>query len=299
MTRPQGSGSVERLCAVTGVSRASYYRSWAASAPKAEETELRDMVQRLALAHRPYGYRRITELVRREGWPANRKRIARMMRQDNLLALRKPVFRPPTTNSRHSWRVWPNLARYLAPTGVNQLWVADITYVRLAEAFVYLAVILDAFSRKVVGWAMADHLQASLALEALDMALRTREVSPGALVHHSDRGIQYACGDYIGRLEAAGVQPSMSRPGCPYDNAMAESFMKTLKAEEVDATAYRDLTDASARIGRFIQTVYNRQRLHSALDYLSPEEFEAEQPNLSTTLWTAIPRSTVTTATVP
>ena len=299
MTRPQGSGSVERLCAVTGVNRASYYRGWAASAPKAEETELCDMVQRLALAHRPYGYRRITELVRREGWPANRKRIARMMRQDNLLALRKPVFRPPTTNSRHSWRVWPNLARYLAPTGVNQLWVADITYVRLAEAFVYLAVILDAFSRKVVGWAMADHLQASLALEALDMALRTREVNRGALVHHSDRGIQYACGDYIGRLQAAGVQPSMSRAGCPYDNAMAESFMKTLKAEEVDATAYRDLTDASAGIGRFIQTVYNRQRLHSALDYLSPEEFEAEQPNLSTTLWTAIPRPTASTTTVP
>ena len=299
MTRPQGEGSVTRLCALTGVSRASYYRDWAASAAGAEETQLRDLVQRLAIDHRHYGYRRITELVRRAGWPANRKRIARIMREDNLLALRKPVFRPATTNSRHSWRIWPNLARHLAPTAVAQLWVADITYVRLTEAFVYLAVILDAFSRKVVGWAMADHLQASLALDALQMALRTRQVNRGALVHHSDRGVQYACGDYIARLEAAGVTPSMSRTGCPYDNAMAESFMKTLKAEEVDAGDYRDLADAGDRIGRFIETVYNRQRLHSALDYLSPEEFEAQQPDLSTPLWTAIPRPTATTTTVP
>jgi putative transposase len=299
MTRPQGEGSVSRLCAVTQVSRASYYRGWARRAPQAEETELRDLVQRLALANRRYGYRRITELVRREGWPANRKRIARLMREDNLLALRKPAFKPATTMSDHAWRVWPNLARRLEPMAVNQLWVADITYVRLAEAFVYLAVILDAFSRKVVGWAMADHLQASLALEALDMALASRSVIPGGLVHHSDRGIQYACADYIGRLEAAAIQPSMSRAGCPYDNAMAESFMKTLKAEEVDATSYRDLAEAAAQIGRFIETIYNRQRLHSALDYLSPEEFEAQQRNLSTVLWTAIPRPTATTATVP
>ena len=299
MTRPQGEGSVAGLCAVTGVSRAFYYRGWAHRTPRAEETELRDLVQRLALAHRPYGYRRITELVRREGWPANRKRIARLMREDNLLALRKPIFRPATTNSRHDWRVWPNLARHLRPMDVNQLWVADITYVRLAEDFVYLAVILDAFSRKVVGWAMADHLQASLALEALDMALQSRVVTPGGLVHHSDRGLQYASADYVGRLQAKGVLPSMSRAGCPYDNAMAESFMKTLKAEEVHATAYTDLDDARSRIGHFVETIYNRQRLHSALDYLSPEEFEAYQTDLSTALWTAIPRPTATTTAVP
>jgi len=281
MTPLQGTGphlslAVERMCQLAGVSRASYYRRWAQSAPKAEETELRDLIQRLALAHRFYGYRRITELVRREGWWANRKRIARLMLQDNLLALRKPAFKPATTNSRHSWRVWPNLARHLAPMAVGQLWVADITYVRLQEAFVYLAVILDAFSRKVVGWAMADHLRASLALEALEMALRSRRLVRGGLVHHSDQGVQYACGDYIERLELAKIQPSMSRAGCPYDNAMAESFMKTLKTEEVDATGYRDLADATARIGHFIETTYNRQRLHSALDYLSPEEFETE-----------------------
>ena len=193
---------------------------------------------------------------------------------------------PATTDSRHSWVVWPNLARHLKPTAIDQLWVADITYVRLSEAFVYLAVILDAFSRKVVGWAMADHLRAELALTALERALQSRKVTAG-LVHHSDRGVQYACGDYIARLQGAGIQPSMSRIACPYDNAMAESFMKTLKTEEVDGRPYRDLAHARADIGCFIDQVYNRQRLHSALDYLSPEEFEALQPDLSTPLWTA------------
>jgi transposase InsO family protein len=304
MTPLQGMGpparlAVEGMCQLAGVSRAGYYRHWAASAPKAEETQLRDLVQRLALAHRFYGYRRITELVRREGWPANRKRIARIMREDNLLALKKPAFKPATTNSRHGWTVWPNLARHLKLTGTGQLWVADITYVRLAEAFVYLAVVLDAFSRKVVGWAMADHLRAELALDALEMALASRPQDAGRLVHHSDRGVQYACGDYIARLGAAGILPSMSRIACPYDNAQAESFMKTLKAEEVNGAAYRDLAHAKAEIGRFIEQVYNRQRLHSALGYLSPEEFEQTQPNLSTTLWTAGRRPTETTTTVP
>ena len=300
MTGPQGAGWIEPLCRAAGVSRASYYRAWAEREPKAEATGLRDLVQRLALQHRPYGYRRVTELVRREGWPVNRKRIARIMREDNLLALRKPLFRPPTTDSRHGWRVWPNLARHLAPTTTNQLWVADITYVRLQEAFIYLAVILDAFSRKVVGWAMADHLQASLALEALEMALDNREVVSGGLVHHSDRGVQYACGDYIARLQAHGIQPSMSRLACPYDNAMAESFMKTLKAEEVDAAAYRDLADARAQIGQFIDAVYNRQRLHSALRYRSPEEYEADQKLIHTihSRVDRVPRTTATTTAV-
>jgi transposase InsO family protein len=279
MTRPQGDGSagarsVERLCALAQVSRASFYRRWGESEPLREETALRDAVQRLALAQRFYGYRRILVVLTREGWRVNHKRLLNIMREDNLLCLRKPIFKPPTTDSRHSWRVWPNLAKHLAPMAPNQLWVADITYVRLGEAFVYLAVVLDAFSRKVVGWAMADHLQASLALEALEMALNGREVNRGALVHHSDRGVQYACGDYIRRLQAAGIQPSMSRAGCPYDNAMAESFMKTLKLEEVDGTDYRDLDHAKSNIGTFIEDVYNRQRLHSALDYLSPMEFE-------------------------
>jgi putative transposase len=282
MTRQQGNGPaaeqpVERMCALAGVGRAAYYRQWGQSAPLREETALRDVVQRLALRNRSYGYRRIGVLLRREGWNINHKRLVRIMREDNLLCLRKPLFKPPTTDSRHGWRVWPNLARHLAPMTVNQLWVADITYVRLAEAFVYLAVVLDAFSRKVVGWAMEDHLRASLALDALQMALDRREVVAGGLVHHSDRGVQYACGDYIARLEAAGIQPSMSRAGCPYDNAMAESFMKTLKWEEVDASKYQDLVHARSAIGAFIEDVYNHQRLHSALAYQSPMEFEAKQ----------------------
>jgi transposase InsO family protein len=237
------------MCALAGVSRGAYYRGWGEAAPGREETALRDAIQRLALANRWYGYRRITALLRREGWAVNHKRVARLLREDNLLCLRKPAFRPPTTDARHGWRIWPNLARRLVPLATDQLWVADITYVRLDEAFVYLAVILDAFSRKVVGWAMEDHLKASLALAALQMALDRRRVIPSGLVHHSDRGIQYACGDYIARLEAAGVLPSMSRAGCPYDNAMAESFMKTFKQEEVDASAYRDLGHARSAIG--------------------------------------------------
>ena len=279
MTRPQGEGSVaaiEALCAMAGVSRAAYYRHWGEHAPLVQETALRDAAQQLAIGHRHYGYRRVMALLKREGWVVNHKRVARILKQDNLLCLRKPLFRPPTTDSRHSWRVWPNLAKHLKPMAIDQLWVADITYVRLGEAFVYLAVILDAFSRKVVGWAMADHLRAELALAALEMALNARRPAPGSLVHHTDRGIQYACGDYIARLEAAGIQPSMSRPGCPYDNAMAESFMKTLKQEEVDAANYRDLAHATAAVGDFIEVVYNTKRLHSALDYLSPTEFEAK-----------------------
>jgi len=158
---------------------------------------------------------------------------------------------------------------------VNQLWVADITYIRMREEFVYLAVVLDAFSRRVVGWAMAEHLRAELALAALDIAIGNRDVTPGTLVHHSDQGVQYACSDYIARLERVGIQPSMSRPGCPWDNAMAESFMCTLKREEVNGQAYRDRVEAEASIGAFIEEIYNRQRLHSALTYLAPEDFEA------------------------
>ncbi len=180
----------------------------------------------------------------------------------------------------------------MVPTAINQLWVADITYVRLAEAFVYLAVVLDAFSRKVVGWALADHLRASLTLEALEMALTSRTVMPGALVHHSDRGVQYACADYVLRLREVGIQPSMSRVGCPWDNAMAESFMKTLKAEEVDGRAYRDLDEARGAIEGFIEQVYNAQRLHSALSYQAPEEFEAGLPSAPVLPLAAVPVQT-------
>lgn len=273
----QGEVGIERLCRLAGVSRAGYYRHWQATAPRAEETELRDAVQRSALKNRKYGHRRITFDLRRAGWLVNKKRILRIMREDNLLCVPKRAFVPPTTASRHHWRIYPNLARRVLPMAVNQLWVADITYVRLAEEFVYLAVILDAFSRRVVGWSMAPHLRAELALAALEMAITSRQFVSGSLIHHSDRGVQYACSDYIARLDEAGILPSMSRPGCPYDNAMAESFMRTLKNEEVDGSRYRDLAEAQASIGLFIETVYNQQRLHSALSYCPPAEFEERQ----------------------
>ena len=277
------------MCTLAQVSRAGYYRHWEASAPRAVETTLRDELQRLALAERFCGYRRIAQRLRRAGFRVNHKRVLRLMREDNLLCLRQKAFVPPTTDSRHSFRIYPNLARWLQPTALNQLWVADITYVRLQEGFAYLAVVLDVFSRRAIGWAMADHLEASLALAALDMAVAGRRIAPG-LVHHSDRGVQYACGAYMVRLEAHGIQPSMSRAGCPYDNAMAESFMKTLKQEEVDGRSYRDIDEANRSIEHFLAEVYNRQRLHSALGYNAPAEIE-ENPMLLSGVKSAWQRS--------
>ncbi len=272
----QFDADVQRLCRLGGVSRAGYYRHFEASPPARADVELRDSIQRLSLAHRHYGYRRIAAQLRREGHVVNAKRVLRLMREDNLLCLRAKPFVPRTTMSRHGFALRPNLTRGLTPTGLDQIWVADITYVRLGEAFVYLAVVIDAFSRKVVGWALDDHLEARLAIEALDKALTARNPLPQSLIHHSDRGVQYACGDYIERLEARQIAISMSRPANPYDNAKAESFMKTLKAEEVNGKAYATLEDARRDIGAFIDTVYNAERLHSALGYKPPVEFEAD-----------------------
>jgi putative transposase len=275
MTPPQGALSIERMCALTGVSRASYYRAWRRVAPRREQTELRDALQRLAVANRHSGYRRLNALLRREGWVVNHKRVLRLMRTDNLLCLRTRAFVPATTDSRHAWRVVPNLARGMQVTGLDQLWVADITYLRLLEEFAFLAVVLDAFSRRVVGWAVDVHLRAALAVAALQMALTARRPRPGQLIHHSDRGVQYACAEYTALLAVHGIQPSMSRVGSPYDNAKAESFMSTLKREEVDGRAYRTAQEARRSIGSFIEEIYNRQRLHSALSYLAPADFEA------------------------
>lgn len=218
--RPQGELTVERMCALAGVSRAGYYRHWQASAPRQEETAVRDAIQRMALANRRYGYRRIAAQLRRDGLVANHKRVLRLMRRDNLLCLRERPFVPATTDSRHEWRLVPNLARGLVPSGLDQLWVADITYVRLAEEFAFLAVLLDAFSRRVIGWALERHLRASLATAALLMAIAARRPAPGSLIHHSDRGVQYACGEYTALLEAHDIQPSMSRVGNPSHEAL-------------------------------------------------------------------------------
>jgi putative transposase len=238
----------------------------------AEEMELRDAIQKIAVEMPAYGHRRITAELRRADWVVNRKRVLRIMREDNLLCLRRRAF-VRTTNSDHKLPVYPNLAKDLKMNGLNQLWVADITYIRLQYEFVYLSVILDAHSRRVIGWALGRTLEADLAVDALKMAIGRGRVEPG-LVHHSDRGIQYASRAYTELLTEHGIRISMSRRGNPYDNAKAESFMKTLKYEEVYRSEYRDFQDARRQIGQFIESVYNQKRLHSALGYLPPAEFE-------------------------
>ena len=263
------------MCRWAEVDRSGYYRHWLASKPQEEETGLRERLQQLALEHRHYGYRRLGVLLRREGWAVNHKRVLRILREDNLLCLRKKAFKPPTTDSKHSWRVYPNLVYGIRTTGLNQLWVADITYIRLKEEFVFLAVLLDAHSRRVIGWAIDRHLDSSLTLRALRMAMVKRKPKPG-MIHHSDRGVQYACDDYVEMLKQYGIQISMSRVGNPYDNAKAESFIKTLKKEEVDGRRYQNLGDLKGSIAEFLESVYNLRRLHSALGYLSPVEFEEE-----------------------
>jgi putative transposase len=278
----QGAPSIEHLCLLGGVSRAGFYRFGEVRAPKRTEADLRDKIQTIALENRFYGYRRVCrDLGRIHGLKVNHKHVLRLMREDNLLCLRQKPFVPDTTNSRHEFPIVANLTRGLVPTGLDQIWVADITYVRLAEQFVYLAVVLDAFSRKVIGWALADHLEASLAIEALDMALTARNPEPG-LIHHSDRGVQYACADYREKLAGRGVLISMSRAGNPYDNAKAERFMRTLKEEEVNGKTYASIDEARTHIGAFLENVYNQGRLHSALGYKPPVEFEAEFRQLET-----------------
>jgi putative transposase len=271
----QGNLSIERMCELARVSRASFYRSLKERQPAEEETEVRSAIQQIALEHRRrYGYRRICAELRRRGMQVNHKRVLRMMRRDNLLSLRRRRFLV-TTDSSHRFEVYLNLARRMKLTGIDQLWVADITYLRLKAEFVYLAVILDAFSRKVVGWALDRTLASRLTVVALERAIAQRRPRPG-LVHHSDRGLQYARGDYVAILEKYGMVPSMSRPANPYDNASCESFMKTLKREEIYANKYETLEHLRANIEEFIEQYYNRQRLHSALGYRSPEEFERQ-----------------------
>lgn len=264
--------SVAEMCALAELSRAGYYRFLTTPAAGDKDLDLRDTIQRIALEFPSYGRPRITAELHRRHWQVGKNRVHRIMREDNLLCLRKRKFLV-TTNSNHDRPVYLNLAGDMVLTRINQLWVADITYIRLELEFVYLAVILDAYSRRVIGWALDRTLEDELTAAALGMALERRDPSPG-LVHHSDRGVQYASRNYTDLLKTRGITISMSRKGNPYDNAACESFMKTLKYEEVYRQEYRDLAEARTSIEHFLERVYNRKRLHSALDYRPPAEFE-------------------------
>ena len=271
----QGNLGIERMCQLAQVSRAGFYRYLQEKTPVEEDMELRAAIQQIVLEHRRrYGYRRVSAELRRRGMLANHKRVARIMREDNLLAVQPRQF-VVTTDSNHELEVYLNLAYRMKLTGIDQLWVADITYIRLRVEFVYLAVILDGFSRKVVGWELDRTLAARLPLAALEKTIAKRQPRPG-LIHHSDRGVQYASGEYVAILNQHQMIPSMSRPANPYDNASCESFMKTLKREEIYANAYENLEHLRANLVIFLEQYYNQQRLHSALGYRSPEEFERQ-----------------------
>jgi putative transposase len=268
--------TIARMVELGGVSRASWYRYEEAVAMRPDrDMDLRDAIQRIALEWPGYGRPRITAALRREGWEVNPKRVYRLLREDNLLCIRKRKF-VVTTDSSHNRCVYPNLAGQMTLSGINQLWVADITYIRLEAEFVYLAVVIDAYSRRVIGWALDTRVEDDLPLAALRQALELRR-PPAGCVHHSDRGSQYASGDYTDMLKAHGLEISMSHKSSPWENASCESWMKTLKYEEVYRQEYRDLAEARASIGRFIDEVYNQKRLHSALGYRPPAEFEQMQ----------------------
>ncbi len=268
-----GGLTIDRMVKLGRVSRSGFYRFDDNAEPRPDPNmDLRDAIQRIALAWPSYGRPRITAELRRQDWTVNPKLVYRLMREDNLLCVRKRKF-VVTTDSNHTRKVYPNLAPTLILTAPDQLWRADITYLRLREEFVFLAVILDAYSRRVIGWALDRTMEDELTLTALRMALSRRVVQAG-LVHHSDRGSQYASNDYTDLLKANAIDISMSRKGNPWDNAACESFMKTLKYEEVHRNEYRDLAEARASIAEFLEKLYNQKRLHSALGYLPPAEFE-------------------------
>jgi putative transposase len=261
------------MCFVAAVSRAGYYRQWEESEPEEAEMAVKAEMQKIVLAHRRrYGYRRVTAELHRQGMKVNHKRVLRIMRNDNLLAVRRRKY-ILTTDSRHDYQVAVNLAARMTVTGINQLWIADITYIRLRREFVFLAVVIDRFSRKVIGWALDGSLAARLTVAALEQAITRRQPPPG-VVHHSDQGVQYASEEYRAVLQDNAMTPSMSRPANPYDNAACESFMKTLKQEEIYCRQYHDRRELAASVEDFLENYYNRQRLHSALDYNTPEEFE-------------------------
>ena len=274
--RPTAERALRSLGEAVGLSRSTISRRLRSAPVTIEQKDMqrRAQIQAIALEMRSYGYRPITQELRRRGVVINSKVVLRILRADNLLCLRRRGF-VPTTNSNHRFTVYPNLARDLVLTDINQLWVADITYIQLRREFIYLAALLDAYSRRCIGWALSRRIDARLPLAALKMALQTRRFRPGQLTHHSDQGVQYACYDYVQVLEQHQIIISMSRPGTPYDNAKAERFMRTLKYEEVYLNDYDTFAEVLSSMEHFIEAVYNHKRLHSALGYLPPAEFEA------------------------
>ena len=251
-----------------------YYKSKTNAGGQAKtDAELRDHIERIQREFPGYGYRRLGKQLHREGIRVNDKRIRRVQRKYQLFPIRWRSFKIATTDSNHGYEVYPNLLAGLTLTGTNQAWVADITYIRILKGFVFLAALLDRYSRKVIGWAISKRIDAELCLAALKSALAKRQPPPGC-IHHSDRGVQYACGEYVALLQAANMKISMSRTGNPYDNAHMESFFKTLKYEEVHLSNYETYGDVIERLPHFIEEMYNKKRLHSALGYLPPEEYE-------------------------
>ncbi len=272
--------SIRHLCELHGVSRSWYYEQIKQPEQNDQDIALRDRIEDLILEFPGYGYRRVTHALARQGWIVNHKRVLRIMQEESLLCHLKKKFVVTTTNSRHGFAVYPNVLATVTLSAPDQAWVADFTYIRLRSAFVYLACILDAFSRRCVGWHLSREMTTQLTRSALHQAIIERQPKPG-LIHHSDRGVQYASREYVEQLQEIGAQISMSAVGNPYDNAKAESFFKTLKQEEVYLKEYGSFTDAEQNLTVFIEQVYNEKRLHSSLGYMPPAEFEASYTPLT------------------
>jgi len=273
---------IRHACSSLNISKSAYYAGLNRPAINLSDKPIKNTIYDISLEYPKYGYRRITAELHRRGQPTNHKKVLRIMREENLLCMPKKKFRITTTDSNHNYPVYPNLAKEIALTGINQFWVADITYVHLQSECVYLAIIIEVYSRKCIGWEMSRRIDAVLVLNALNMAVDARlHLGIDGLIHHSGQGVQYACNDYVNRLNELGIKISMSRKGNPYDNAFAESFMKTLKAEEVYLKEYKTFDEAYSNIKQFIEVVYNNKRLHSSIGYLPPVEFEAKALNIS------------------